>query len=349
MKKIGRWSGLGPLVKAVGTNCLNRVKAPRGPISSLLGRKSYSVLLDTTNGCNLQCVFCTRENGKVVMMSPRELEVILDKVARFTDTLQLSCAWEYSIDRNAPELVRTLGNHRIRSTSIYTNGNILSEELARALVAARMGQWVVSIGEAREETYRRLRAGGDFAKVIANIERLVAIKKELGSQLPLICANLTLVKSNLDELPEFVELAHRIGVQRIVGRQLILNEGLDMSCEVVTAFSHADQVIDAAERKAKDYGMHFSVPRYRGELLPKSCQAPWRQLYISSNGDVSVCPRIHVYSPLGNLLKQSLREILRGRPMKELREQFKAGCFTNPVCGICMENRETVQAINQGF
>lgn len=311
-------------------------------------RRKYNILIDTTNGCNLKCTFCSRSNDKITFMKTEDFDTILSKIHKHTISLQLSCAWEYSIDKNAHEIVRILGKYQIHSTTIYTNNNILKDDTAKAIIESRLNDFVVSIGESKKETYERLRKGGNFDRVISNIKKMVHLKKEHRRFLPRICANLTLVNSNIIELNDFVDLANQIGIQAIIGRHLILNEGLDMQNETIKDLQNANDIIDAAEKKATGYGIAFSVPRYE-PLNPKQCNAPWDQLYISSDGDVSVCPRIHIYEKVGNLLRDNLADIINGRRMINLRKQFKHTEFSNPVCGICMQNRETVQSINQGF
>jgi len=282
-------------------------------------------------------------------MTTPELEFILDNVSRHVSSLQLSCAWEYSIAKNAAEVIRSIGSYRIPLTSIYTNGNILTDEIAEALIEARLSSFVFSIGEAKRETYENLRRGGSFERVIANVKKLAALKKERNSTLPLICANLTVVNSNIAELPDFVELAHSLGIGRIVGRHLILNKGLDMSSETISDKARANEIIDAAEARARALGVEFSVPRYSDGAEPRSCRAPWGQLYIGSNGDVSVCPRIHLYAKLGNLLEESFQSVIEGKEMKSLKQQFSERRFENPVCQVCMDGLETVLPIEQGF
>jgi MoaA/NifB/PqqE/SkfB family radical SAM enzyme len=322
-----------------------RLKAALGRI---LRNKKYGVLIDTTNGCNLRCRFCSRNNGAIVRMTTVEFDLILRKLHKRIGALQLSCAWEYSIAANAHEIVAAIGRYQIPSTAIYTNGNILTDAIAEAVMQARLHDLVFSIGETKKETYERLRQGGHFDRVIANVRKMALLKETQRSQLPRLSANLTLVDSNIAELPDFVDLAFAAGIRRLIGRHLILNEGLDMERERIRDTRRANEIIDAAERKAVRLGMAFAIPRY-GPLEPKSCRAPWQQLYVSSNGDVSVCPRIHLYENIGNLLTDSLADIEAGERLRRLRERFAAGEFANPVCAICLEGRETEQAIRQGF
>jgi len=318
-------------------------------IFKLFRDKHINVLIDTTNGCNLRCAFCTRDSNNVSQMATAEFNTILSKLNGHISNLQLSCAWEYSIAKNAADNIRTIGNYSIPWTSIYTNGNKFSTNIALALIDSQINEYVVSIGEVRKETYERLRKGGNFENVIANIRMLQRLKTERNSILPRICANLTIVNSNISELVEFVDLAYSVGIEEVRGRHLILNEGLDMSYEVITDKVNANYMIEVAENKALGYGIRFYVPKYELKLSSKNCQAPWQQLYISSNGDVSVCPRIHMYVNLGNLLTDSLDNIINGKHMNDLKRQFNTNCFSNPVCGICMDNRETEVSIDQRF
>lgn len=315
----------------------------------LVARQKYSVLIDTTSSCNLRCSFCPRSNRAPHVMTPAEFDAILRKVRPRTGTLQLSCAWEFSVDRNAAEIIAILGRHRFPRTSIYSNGNILPEAVAEALVTAQISEYVVSFGEARPETYEKIRLGGQFDTVTGNMQRLAALKRERSAHLPRLCANLTLVNSNLGELPDFVLLAHSLGIEEIRGRHLILNQGLDMSGEMVTDPELANRIIRTAGERAAQLGLAFAIPLYGSAGEKKRCRAPWTQLYIASNGDVSVCPRIHTHVTVGNLLRDSLRTLEKSPALKALRREFTEGRFTNPVCAICLENGETRVPIDQGF
>jgi MoaA/NifB/PqqE/SkfB family radical SAM enzyme len=318
-------------------------------LDRLLGFARYDVLVDITNTCNMRCIFCPRAREEPAFMSTAAFAALLADLSGRIGSLQLSCAWEYSVAPNAAEVLRLLGAAAIPHTSIYTNAKVLTDELADAVIAARLTDFVVSIGEARRETYERIRRGGRFAQVIGNIGKLARRKREQGSRHPRLCANLTVIKSNLPELPEFVELAGSLGIEEIRGRHLILNEGLAMEDERIVDHGRANAVLAEAAGRAAALGIAFDVPPYEASPPPKACAAPWRQLYVASNGDVSVCPRIHRHVAAGNLLREGIRGIERSAALRQLRREFEAGAFTNPVCAVCLANRETEVAIDQGF
>jgi MoaA/NifB/PqqE/SkfB family radical SAM enzyme/SAM-dependent methyltransferase len=356
----GKWD---PQYQPVGIRKLNTVS---GALSSTLQAASAPALprphhpaqpsvppmaafIDTTDGCNLHCTFCSRNNSKIKMMTVDEFELILDRICPFINSLQLSCAWEYSISPNALDIVRTLGLYCIETTTIYTNGQILPEKLAESIIEAGITNLVFSIGEAKQETYERIRKGGIFDRVIRNIEMVHRMKERAGTMKPRLCANLTVINSNIGELPDFVTLAHELGISEIRGRHLILNEGMEMDTEVIRDEAYANGIIDTAYELTVRYGMTFHIPRYPSNGGEKNCRAPWSQLYIASNGDVAVCPRIHKYSTIGNLIYQEMHTLLSSTALADLQRQMQSRSFSNPVCGICTQNKETEIYINQGF
>jgi MoaA/NifB/PqqE/SkfB family radical SAM enzyme len=73
-------------------------------------------------------------------------------------------------------------------------------------------QLCISIDGATKETYESIRIGGKFDKLMSNIKALNAAKEDLSSRLPKIWFNITLMRSNIRELPHLVKLAHTLQV-----------------------------------------------------------------------------------------------------------------------------------------
>ena len=81
---------------------------------------------------------------------------------------------------------------------------------------------------------------------------------------------------------------------------------------------------------------------------PVICYAPFKNLYLTKNGDVCVCCYTR-YSPVGNYSKQTLKEIWEGEPLRILREHIIDNdlSFACDVCRKQMESKNftNVQAI----
>jgi len=117
-----------------------------------------------------------------------------------------------------PEFIRfiTLAEkYRINKIMINTNGMLLSEELAGSMVEIGFHGLSISLDAATNETYRRIRKGGDFERVLNNIRKVNRIREKTGSQYPEVTLLFVLMQQNIHELPAFVDLARDLGA---VGR-----------------------------------------------------------------------------------------------------------------------------------
>ncbi|MFC1517423.1 SPASM domain-containing protein [Candidatus Margulisiibacteriota bacterium] len=69
----------------------------------------------------------------------------------------------------------------------------------------------------------------------------------------------------------------------------------------------------------------------------KKCQKPWQMLSVRVNGDVGVCcydTTSDLY--IGNILKSSLSQILKGPRLIRIRRSFKNKQFQKyPLCYFC--------------
>jgi len=98
---------------------------------------------------------------------------------------------------------------------LFTNGHALTAPVCRKLIESGVcGMINFSIDAATPETYKRIR-GADFKRVIGRIEMLQAMKKELGQKNPWLSMSLVAMADNIQELPEYVRLAQRLGAGRV--------------------------------------------------------------------------------------------------------------------------------------
>jgi MoaA/NifB/PqqE/SkfB family radical SAM enzyme len=315
--------------------------------------RDLTVLLDVNNICNLDCIMCSRGSvpERTRNMTPEEFERIGDQCLFRAKDLQVCCSWELSISKHAPAILRLLPKYRIPYTSAITNGNFISEELLESFFLSGIDEVTFSIGEATRETYEKIRVGGDFDRILQNIARLVERKKASGSERPMITANLTIMRSNLDELVDFVDLAADIGIECLRGRHMLFLEECPVEGEIlVNEAERTNQTIRRARRAAKARQLVFDVPYLDPEpRRDYSCFRPWTTLYISSDGSLSVCPRIKELEPLGNLLEKDFEELFySSEPIRKLREDFAAGRH-NEVCRWCMSGVKERERVSQKF
>ena len=93
--------------------------------------------------------------------------------------------------------------------SFNSNGLLLSEKHMRDCWH-RSCAINISFDAATAATYERIR-GGDFDLLAANVASLVRARAAAGRTDFKIILNMTLMRANIEELPQFVRLAHRLG------------------------------------------------------------------------------------------------------------------------------------------
>jgi len=314
----------------------------------------HQIFIDVNNSCNLDCIMCSRDNTRepAKNMTADEFRVIADKCFRNTMNLQISCAWEASLSQHTPEILCLLPEYDIPNTSLLTNGNYMTDDLVQAIFRSGLNKLLFSLEETDPALYSKIRVKGDFHKVIKNIEKINAYKKQTGSKLPQLGINMTIMKSNIHEMPRFVEFASGLGIEIITGRHLILLE--DCKTEKESLYEDIDrtnEIIQEAAAAAQKNKIIFSVPPISSDIEKRSlCARPWDTLYILSNGDVSCCPRISRVKNFGNVMTGSFEDVFYTNSIIDsLRISFINGCVDNAICKWCADGLEQRQTINQYF
>lgn len=208
--------------------------------SDALHARKLKVLIDITNKCNLRCVMCHFSFDKVFYrapehMTPEQFGRIAEALFPLAHTAVLSAGSEPTVSPHFERILEIAGRHRLPALQFLTNGLKLDGRRVDAVLNAGITQIDVSIDGATASTYERIRRGGRFDVLVSNLQRLRDEKRQRGLHHPLVQFNLTLMRSNLHELPAFVDLAEACGVERIGARHLMPYAGLDVASESLSS------------------------------------------------------------------------------------------------------------------
>ncbi|HTO99194.1 MAG TPA: radical SAM protein, partial [Myxococcales bacterium] len=177
------------------------------------------VEIELTNRCNLACIQCLRSQG----LKPYELgDIAFEDFQRllaqfpFTLNLCLNGFGEPLLHARFFDIVaearRQLPWAKI---VIYSNGILLSEQVAARLPGSGLTEVNVSIDAASPSTYRKVRRGGELEQVHQGIRRVLRARQEARSRFPLLGVNYVMLNENEGELVPFVEQAAELGVDFI--------------------------------------------------------------------------------------------------------------------------------------
>jgi radical SAM protein with 4Fe4S-binding SPASM domain len=143
---------------------------------------------------------------------------------------------------------------------INTNALLLNDKCIRRIVHNGCFEIVnVSIDAATAETYHRIRHH-DLKKTIENVKRLVRYRENCGAKWPHVFLNMTICKSNLEEISLLPLAAADIGAVAVDYSRL--NDGLDFTIETETGpFSYKQEMI--YDRKRYDNQLLLAADRCR--------------------------------------------------------------------------------------
>jgi MoaA/NifB/PqqE/SkfB family radical SAM enzyme len=197
---------------------------------------SLRVFFDLSNKCNIRCRQCYFSYdsfyfARPVFLKPDVFERVAEQVLPYARTVLLSAGTEPLTSPYFLDILAIVARFAPPEVLFLTNGLLLKPRIADALVEHQLSAVHFSTDGATRETYEAIRRGGNFDTFCRNIAYLAERKRLRQSALPKLVFNLTLMKSNLDELEAFVDLAQQLGVSEIGGRHVAVFEGLGMENE----------------------------------------------------------------------------------------------------------------------
>jgi radical SAM protein with 4Fe4S-binding SPASM domain len=238
-----------------------------------------------------------------------------------------------------------------------TNGTLLTKANGRALIEAGLDELRVSLDAAEPEVFRMVRGKDFFSKIVANVKNFTTMQRELNAPRPRVSLWLTGLRETVDQLPNFIRLAHSIAVTEVYLQRLVFFDHPDehsLARAESALFEHTTEreeaLIHEAESIARQLGVMFSASGAvdPGESIKMQCsdspwslcRRPWSLMYITANGRVLPCCiapfSMKGYSSftLGDATQTSLREIWNGPEYHRFRE----GLLTSappPACSNC--------------
>ncbi len=165
------------------------------------------VQIESTNICNAKCTFCPRDemHRQQGVMTFDLFTKIVDECAELGIAhVRVHNYGEPFIDRRLADKVRYAKQKGIAEVGMISNGSLITEPVARAMIDAGLDAINISVDAAGREVFEATRIGLKYDTVIANIERIVRLRKELGRRRPKLILSFVRQNNSADE-QAFVE------------------------------------------------------------------------------------------------------------------------------------------------
>lgn len=173
--------------------------------------------------------------------------------------------------------------------SVTTNALLLDGDAAREICRIGIDLVAISIAGAQSETNDSLRIGSHFDRICANISHLCGLKPR-----PKVHLVMQMMKPNMEELPELVNLAAGLGVDEVIAPNLDYSPTQEV--DALRAFGPFPnpQYVDLTEeavRTGKQLGVkvHVAPLSPRNDVLMCDADPPYN-VWISASGEVTACP-----------------------------------------------------------
>lgn len=262
-------------------------------------RVPIHVDIELSSFCNLKCTMCPHgKEGQDIQKGLMDYELarkVINECAEFGVTsLKFSGRGEALLHPKFVELVKYAKSKGLLDVMFNTNGLLLNEEKAKAIIDAGVDLVIISIDGATKEAYEKIRIGGNFDILVSNIEYLIKHRKDNNFSKPIIRLQFVKMKENIHEFEKF---------QKMWKGKVDVLVGIDYSNRVC--------------------GENKSVLS-RKPVGRAYCPHPWRRLTVTSSGVVLMCcVDWDIKYPVGDSRTQTIYQIWSGKEIEYGRKCIK--------------------------
>lgn len=245
----------------------------------------HVIVVDPTNQCQLRCPLCAtgtfKSNHKRGKLQLEFFQKLWDVLGRYAYQLHLYNWGEPLLNDQLCDIISYAKRYPVK-VFFSSNLNLLTEEMAEKLVKSGCDEVTCAVDGMSQESYEQYRVGGDWQKMIDNIQLLERKKKELASKTPKIIFRFMVMRHNAQELKQAKEMAALFGVS--FRKKTVRIDMADFG---------EGSIWDKFEKyknwlpEDADNNRYKKHPERLQEVDP--CQDLWMRTFISWDGAVSPC------------------------------------------------------------
>jgi radical SAM protein with 4Fe4S-binding SPASM domain len=212
-------------------------------------------------------------------------------------------------------------------TATSTNAHFLTDEMAKKTVESGLDRLIISLDGTTQEVYEQYRREGNIEKVIEGARNIVKWKKELKSKTPFVFFQFLVVKPNEHQIEDVKRLAKEVGVDEVRFK----------TAQVYDYENDPNQLIPENEKfsryKKDKTGKHIAKNK-----LQNHCSKLWEANVITWDGMVvPCCFDKDATHRLGDLKKESFKEIWHNKNYKKFRKEITTSRKNIDICANCSE------------
>lgn len=290
------------------------------PIKSLL-KKPYIIDVESTNNCNMSCLFCDRqimERGKG-FMDEKIFQTLVDQSQEIGVKGLRFIRWgEHYLH---PKIFEFIDYAKKRNLLVHvtTNGKLMNQERAEQTIKSGLDHLIFSFQGVNKKSYEEMRGKGNYNIFEKNVKSFMKLRNTLSKDKPFV----QITTSTTNESPEEVEEFKKYWGGIV---DLVTHTG------TTSLYRVEDQ------DRIKKSGVLNKEKRWDRD---KVCYEVFKKLAINWNGDFTACANDFDNNLLlGNIKDYSINDIWTSEKLKEIRKTLKKNDKKEvkekiPFCGYC--------------
>jgi len=249
------------------------------------------IAMNMDTQCNLRCIMCIRrkyaqEELNTLRYDFEIYEQVADGTFPYARWVQLATAGEPLMANSISEQLRIIKKHSVK-LDLVTNATLLNDDDLIEEILKVLGCLHVSIDAATKGTYESIRIGAKFEQVIENIKRFNRLRQRLyRSDKSRLHFAVVLMKRNIKELPELIELAKGLGVDSVDCSHVVIHDERMRNESLVYHKELANHYMELARRKADELNVGLNLP----PLFTGVDGVQGKRLKNNSRSEIKICP-----------------------------------------------------------
>ncbi len=295
-----------------------------GFVGRLSKKFPSQVMVDLTEVCNLACIHCTHPEFKLsTVYGKRMLDLKLNKKMikevstignGITKYIRYTSNGEPLVHPKSYEMIQDAVENSGTKVTLTTNGTLLNEKRMFKILKTGLHMIDISTDAVSNETYKKIRVGGDLNVTKSNILKLLKLREDANSKTKIIVSFVE-QKENSHEVEDFKKYWETKKVDEVLIRKLHSNSGSNF--------------IDKTKTDTN-------------QINRRACLYPWERVILNARGKLAFCPTDwYAKSELCSYENNSIQEVWQNNFYKDLRNQHSTCKFSNKLCKQCPDWKHT--------
>ena len=274
------------------------------------------IYIEITNSCNFNCSFCRKSNREIRFMVKDEFEKIVNEVNEYTDLIMLHIKGEPLMH---PELKHILNSAKMAKlkVNITTNGSLLGKNI-EALKSDSVRQLNISLHSINKDEINNI----NFDEYISNIFNSVKILRENNPNI--------YISYRLWNLKDISENSENYNIIEALEKEYKIED--------LKTLAKENNFVELTSKVFLNQDIEFVWPSMDDDIVSDTgrCLGLKEQIGILSDGRVVPCCLDQDGNvTLGNIFKDSLKNILESDYAKEITNGFYSNKIIPELCKRC--------------